>query len=204
MEDEKDSQGKDQYLESILDEYYNLDFEDLIGGGQVKTRFKYRKVAQEDFGLTEDEILLLDDNQLNKLVSLKKYRPYVDMIGEDEDKYESLTVKRKHHEITDKVNIHRVKHLKKQLEGELREKKKMLKQSLQQSLEQDKEKYFKDLSGGKSHSKQDDQSKNKKRKEKYREKQGGEEEPAEEEDQKEEDEEAKKKRKRLALYGVKQ
>ena len=48
-------------LEGLLDEYYNLDFEDLIGGGTIKTRFKYRKVANEDFGLTEDEILLLDD-----------------------------------------------------------------------------------------------------------------------------------------------
>ena len=33
MEDEKYEEGKDMYLESILDEYYNLDFEDLIGGG---------------------------------------------------------------------------------------------------------------------------------------------------------------------------
>lgn len=67
---------KNEYIENLLDEYYNLDFEDLIGGGSVKTRFKYRKVAQEDFGLTEDEILLLDDKQLNKLVSLKHFRPY--------------------------------------------------------------------------------------------------------------------------------
>jgi hypothetical protein len=42
----------------------------------------------------------------------------------------SLTVKRKHQEITGEVNLHRVKHLKKQLEGELKEKRKMLKQSL--------------------------------------------------------------------------
>ena len=69
---------KKHYLENLLDEYYNLDFEDLIGGGSIKTRFKYHKVASEDFGLTEDEILLLDDKQLNRLVSLKKYRPYLD------------------------------------------------------------------------------------------------------------------------------
>jgi len=35
-------------------------------------------VKKEDFGLTEDEILLLEDKQLNKLVSIKKYRPYLD------------------------------------------------------------------------------------------------------------------------------
>ena len=51
-----------------------MDYEDIIGGGSVKTRFKYRKVLAEDFGLTEEEILLLDDVQLNKLVSLKKMR----------------------------------------------------------------------------------------------------------------------------------
>jgi hypothetical protein len=49
-------------LDTLLDEYYNLEFEDVIGGGQIKTRFKYAKVPAADFGLTEDEILLLDDN----------------------------------------------------------------------------------------------------------------------------------------------
>jgi len=77
--DKMTEEEKKSYLEGLLDEYYNLDFEDLIGGGQIKTRFKYNKVAPDDFGLTEDEILLLDDKQLNKLVSLKKYRPYIDM-----------------------------------------------------------------------------------------------------------------------------
>ena len=76
--DNMNEEEKKGYLEGLLDEYYTLDFEDLIGGGSVKTRFKYRKVASEDFGLTEDEILLLEDNQLNKLVSIKKYRPYLD------------------------------------------------------------------------------------------------------------------------------
>ena len=60
QEDMNDEEKK-QYLEGILDQYYDLDYEDLIGGGQIKARFKYRKVAKEDYGLTEDEILLLDD-----------------------------------------------------------------------------------------------------------------------------------------------
>lgn len=50
-----------QYLESLLEDYYNLDYEDLIGGGTVKTRFKYKKVKEEDYGLNEDDILLLED-----------------------------------------------------------------------------------------------------------------------------------------------
>lgn len=59
----------------MLQEYYDLDCEDVIGGN-LKTRFKYTSVPKEDYGLTPEEILLLDDRQLNKLVSLKKLRPY--------------------------------------------------------------------------------------------------------------------------------
>jgi protein KRI1 len=47
----------------------------------LKTRFNYKDVNANDFGLTEEEILLLDDQKLNNLVALKKYRPYRD----DED-----------------------------------------------------------------------------------------------------------------------
>jgi protein KRI1 len=44
-----------------LQEYYDLDCEDVIAGGSIKTRFKYINVPKEDFGLTAEEILLLDD-----------------------------------------------------------------------------------------------------------------------------------------------
>lgn len=86
-----------------MEDYYKLDYEDLIGGGTVKTRFKYRKVPDQSFGLTEDEILLLDDKHLNRLVSLKKYRPYMEQ-----------------HEI----NEHRIKNIKGQFKDELNEKRK--------------------------------------------------------------------------------
>jgi len=49
--------------------------------------------------LTEDEILLLDDRALNKLVSLKKYRPYIDAKGSEKDddhREVSAGLKRKH------------------------------------------------------------------------------------------------------------
>jgi protein KRI1 len=142
--DKMTEEEKKSYLEGLLDEYYNLDFEDLIGGGQIKTRFKYNKVAPDDFGLTEDEILLLDDKQLNKLVSLKKYRPYIDMNRKGAQNPEDNYVKkRKHEEIDGEVNLHRVKHLKKSMQDELKDKKKLIKKSLVQSLEADKEKYFK-------------------------------------------------------------
>jgi hypothetical protein len=55
------TEDKQAYLDNLLQEYYDLDCEDVIGGGKVKTRFKYTTVQKEDFGLTPEEILLLDD-----------------------------------------------------------------------------------------------------------------------------------------------
>jgi hypothetical protein len=89
-----------------------VEYEDIIGGGSVKTRFRYRKVANADYGLTDEEILLLEDNQLNRLVSLKKYRAYADMA--DEEVEEGEIEKKKRRQIDGEVNIHRIKHVKRQ------------------------------------------------------------------------------------------
>ena len=66
---------KKQYLDQLFEECHNLDYEDVIADGVV-TRFKYTQVKNEDFGLTNEEILLIDDKKLNNIVSLKQYRPY--------------------------------------------------------------------------------------------------------------------------------
>ena len=50
----------------------------------VKTRFRYANVPREDFGLNDEEILLLDDSKLNQLVSLKNYRPYRDVENDEQ------------------------------------------------------------------------------------------------------------------------
>ncbi|KAJ3218014.1 KRRI-Interacting protein 1 [Clydaea vesicula] len=60
--------------EKFLDEYYQLDYEDMIG--DMPTRFKYAKVEKSNFGLDPVEILLADDTQLNNVISLKKMAPY--------------------------------------------------------------------------------------------------------------------------------
>lgn len=122
-EDMTDEQKK-EYLDSLFEEYYNLDYEDTIGGGEVKTRFKYTKVSKEDFGLTEEEIFLLDDKQLNKLVSLKNYRTYQGMNDgelpeddEEEGKEDGYKKKSKRNSKYDDKqqgpNIHRVIAMKK-------------------------------------------------------------------------------------------
>ncbi|ETM32515.1 hypothetical protein L914_20065 [Phytophthora nicotianae] len=62
--------------QKYLDELYSLDYEDLIG--DIKCRFKYRQVQDNDFGLTVDEIMAADDKELQHLVSLKRMAPYAD------------------------------------------------------------------------------------------------------------------------------
>jgi protein KRI1 len=84
-EDERGEQGAPKKMtreemqrekQKYLDELYSLDYEDLIG--DIKCRFKYRQVQDNDFGLTVDEIMAADDTELKQLVSLKRLAPYVD------------------------------------------------------------------------------------------------------------------------------
>ena len=47
----------------------------------IPTRFKYCSVAPDDFGLDAVEILLADDKELNKFVSLRRLSAYRDDSG---------------------------------------------------------------------------------------------------------------------------
>ncbi|XP_072953569.1 uncharacterized protein [Typha angustifolia] len=61
-------------LDKELEEYYKLDYEDTIG--DLKTRFKYKSVPPNRYGLHSEEILMANDKDLNQYVSMKKLAPY--------------------------------------------------------------------------------------------------------------------------------
>ena len=125
-------QDKKQYLDNLFDEYHNLDFEDVIGGGQVKTRFKYTGVKPDDYGLNTEEILLLDDKQLNQLVTLKQYRPYKDADGDNPNQ-----------ERKSKQDFYKMVNKKREFKKELNEKLDMVRKVEQASLEAEKAKLLK-------------------------------------------------------------
>jgi len=64
-------------LNKKMDELYNLDYEDIIGG-DIPCRFKYISVPKASFGMDLEDILFEDDKELAQRVSVKKLAPYRD------------------------------------------------------------------------------------------------------------------------------
>lgn len=60
-------------------------YEDIIDGQGI--RFKYRKTRAANYGLTEEEILLADEKELNRWVGLGKSQQYEDN-EQDLEKYD--------------------------------------------------------------------------------------------------------------------
>uniref|UniRef100_A0A7S3QAF1 Kri1-like C-terminal domain-containing protein n=1 Tax=Chaetoceros debilis TaxID=122233 RepID=A0A7S3QAF1_9STRA len=76
-EAEPEESKLDKKLKSrMMDELYKLDYEDIIG--DMPTRFKYRQVEANRYGLRPDEILFAKDTSLKQFVSLKRMAPYIE------------------------------------------------------------------------------------------------------------------------------
>jgi protein KRI1 len=78
-EEPEESHLEKKIKTKLQEELYKLDYEDIVAG--MPTRFKYRQVEANDYGLTTQEILLARDTTLKQFVSLKKLAPY-DVSGE--------------------------------------------------------------------------------------------------------------------------
>ncbi|MBW0523322.1 hypothetical protein O181_063037 [Austropuccinia psidii MF-1] len=67
------AEGKEKTLLEALEEYHQLDCEDMIG--DLPTRFKYTKVEPNNL-LTPNQILMATDKELGEIIGLKKLAPY--------------------------------------------------------------------------------------------------------------------------------
>ncbi|ORX59620.1 Krr1-domain-containing protein [Hesseltinella vesiculosa] len=70
-----DKKSLDAEYKKLMDQYYSLDYEDIIGD-DLPTRFKYTQTEAEDYGLTTEEILMADDKMLNKYIGLRTMAPF--------------------------------------------------------------------------------------------------------------------------------
>ena len=83
----------------LLEEYYKLEYEDVVGG--VPTRFRYRQVPAQDFGLRADDILTMDEKELNQIIGLKRLAPYREDWQKQRVNYSALqSIQRERHDVS--------------------------------------------------------------------------------------------------------
>lgn len=85
---EEETELEKKVRAKMMDKLYELDYEDIVGG--MPTRFKYREVEANNYGLSTHEILLARDSTLKQFVSLKKMVPY-----REEEEYHVTSRKRR-------------------------------------------------------------------------------------------------------------
>lgn len=91
---------EDKHFDDYYDEFYKLDYEDIIG--DLPCRFRYRDVVPNDFGLSVEEVLTCEDKELNKWVSLKKAVQYR---TKDEEKSDLKKYRRKARDLAKKERV---------------------------------------------------------------------------------------------------
>lgn len=106
----KDGGAAAEDIEKALEQYYNLDFEDDIGG--EKTRFRYMQVAPQNFGLTNEELLNMSDDELDQLIPMKKlatYREDEGRVKRQHIKYKRLLIQQQRKGLTPSSHDHKTK-----------------------------------------------------------------------------------------------
>lgn len=116
--EEEQRQAKIDKIKDMLDQYDRANFTDVIGK-DLFTRFKYKQVKAFDFGLSEEDILLLTDSELNRLVKLRKYKTY-----RDDEEF---------------TNVHRVRQVKREYKPRLEEEKRHIKEVMKANIKVQKE-----------------------------------------------------------------
>lgn len=117
--DHPESELEKKLKSKMEDELYKLDYEDIVDG--MPTRFKYRQVEANNYGLSTEEILFARDANLRQYVSLKKMAPYRedgehavakskrrafrDVVKRDLEEMEAETTEGKQDEELDQANI---------------------------------------------------------------------------------------------------
>lgn len=87
FDDIADPEERKRKVEQVMDEYYKMDYEDVVG--DLPTRFHYTSslnpagTSADPSGLTAMEILMATDAELNEFESLRKLAPYRGQKKED-------------------------------------------------------------------------------------------------------------------------
>lgn len=106
--------------EAMMEEYYKLDYEDVIG--DLKTRFKYTKIKPNRYGLSGAEILTMDEQELNQYVSLKKLAPYSDKEWKvPNSKRQQIKMRIKELQKNERGNYHKIGNKKKRVSNDANE-----------------------------------------------------------------------------------
>ncbi|CBZ55708.1 hypothetical protein NCLIV_061330 [Neospora caninum Liverpool] len=92
---EPDSADVSKTIKEYLDEYFQTDYEDIIGK-DLPTRFKYTSVRPDNYGLTVEDILSKTDKELNAHISLKKLAPYRPQVHESRRKLQRAMFRKQH------------------------------------------------------------------------------------------------------------